>query len=169
MELLSRFVEGFYCPLFIDFPSLSLCDGSVSLEMRKIAKEILQRLQKSALLEVVEISEDIKSASAVAGLLLFYPIIYYSNNPHDKLLGADVTVFSVVADGPDSRSLMQFSCPPQWHEKSNDILNETIAGMASRIAGIPPSLRDEWHKYTSGDSCTLRIHTETRNVPILSL
>ena len=167
-EVLTRFVDGSYNPILIEFPSLCLCEQRLYQEIRRTAYEILEKLQELESSSIVEFDDTVDSAPAIAGLILSYPAIYHSKK-EDKLVDAEITIFSVHIESPEQRILMQFSCPPRYRDQTTQILMKTATEMEARIGRIPESLREEWHGFTRGKSCKLKAHIETRRVSILSL
>ena len=113
--------------------------------------------------------DEISHLPSIAGLLLSYPAIYYSEDTNSRLLDADLNVISVRTDGQVPRILMQFSCPPGLLDEVTKELKSIIEEWESRSSQLAPHLRDKWHEFTGVESCTLKIQVETRRVPVLSL
>lgn len=108
------------------------------------------------------------SLPAMAGLLLSYPVIYYSDDSNAKLVNVEMEVLSVYADGQKCIVLMQFSCPCHFLDVATQKLNMITKEWEGRIARLSSPLREKWRIFT-GESCILKARIETRRVPVLSL
>jgi hypothetical protein len=168
-DLLARFVDGKYRPVLIDFISRGIASKTVSECLILEARTLLEALEKSSISPVIEFPSDSKSLPALAGLVLSYPAIYYSEGKNDQLVDANVTVFVVHTGGVDRRNLMQFSCPPDLAEIVLETLKLTVEEWEMRISSMGVGLKSKWIDYTRAESCTLEIQMETRRVPILTL
>jgi hypothetical protein len=169
IDLLGNFENGLYSPVLVDFPSLRCCDSTPLLEIRDFCRHLISVLEQEEENTIIKIDHNLKSPSSVAGLLLSYVIIYYSDNTDAKLLHAEVGVFSVYTESPQSRILMQFSCPPDLLETAERELMKVVSDWESRISALRSTLQEKWRDFTGVESCTLKIRIETRRVPILSL
>lgn len=168
-DILARFVEGKYRPVLIDFISQGIASKAVSECLILEARTLLEALDKPSIPPVIEFPGDSNSLPALAGLLLSYPAIYYSERVNDRLVDANVIVFAVHTGGVDRRNLMQFSCPPDVAEIVLETLKLTVVEWETRISNMPAGSKEKWIDYTRAESCTLEIQMETRRVPILTL
>jgi hypothetical protein len=168
-DLLARFVEGKYRPVLIDFLSQGIASKSASEHLRHVASALLEVIEKASVSPAVEFPGGSHSLPTLAGLLLSYPAIYYSERNNDRLVDANVAVFGLHTGGVDRRNLMQFSCPPDLAEIVLETLKLTVQEWETRISNMPAGLKEKWINYTRAESCTLEIQMETRRVPILTL
>jgi hypothetical protein len=161
-------VDGTYSPVLVEFPTLTLCDPSILASLQQVSKNIVTALRgekQSAIIQVVEV----KSPSSLAGLILSYPSIYYSEDNTANLLDTEVKVLSVYTNTPQQRTLMQFSCPSEFVDTVNAKLKETVKQWESRISQLSPPLKQKWYQYTGVESCILNIQIQTQKVSVLSL
>ena len=169
LDLLARFVEGTYYPVLIDFLSQAIASETAVVSLKKGARALLEVLKKGSISPVIEVPGHSQCLPALAGLLLSYPAIYYSESKRDRLVDANVNVLKLRTGGHDGRTLMQFSCPPEITELVLDPLKSTVREWEERISNIPAVLKEKWVNYTRAESCTLEIQMATRRVPILTL
>jgi hypothetical protein len=168
-DLLARFVEGKYRPVLVNFLSQGVSSKTAGEYLRHAARALLEALEKTSISPVIEFPGHPHSPPALAGLLLSYPAIYYSESENDRLVDANVTVFVLHTGGRDRRNLMQFSCPLDLAEIVLETLKLTVEEWETRISNMPAGLKEKWIDYTRAESCTLEIQMETRRVPILTL
>ena len=166
-DLLGRFIEGTYCPILVDFPSLCRCNQAAIFSLRDTAKDIMKTLEQDNDSSIIYVAGIVKSLPSLAGLILSYPAIYYSEDVGAQLMDTEVKVASVCTDGP--RVLMQFSCPTYIINEVYHVLESVVKEWESRISRLSPLLLQKWRAFTGVESCTLKIQIETRRVPILSL
>lgn len=166
-DLLDRFSEGTYCPILVDFPSLSRCGESTIFSLRDTAKDIMKTLEQDNDSSTIHVAGIVKSLPSLAGLFLSYPAIYYSADIGAQLMDTEVKVASVCTDGP--HVLMQFSYPTYLIDEVCHVLESVVKEWDSRISRLSPLLLQKWRVFTGVESCTLKIQIETRRVPILSL
>jgi hypothetical protein len=166
-DALGRFIEGTYCPISVDFPSLSRCNQSAIFSLRDIAKDIIKTLEQDRDSSIIDVVGMVKSLPSLAGLLLSYPAVYYSEDVGAKLMDTEVKVVSVCAGS--FRVLMQFSCPTYLLNEVRFDLESIVKEWESRISSLTPLLLQKWRTFTGVESCTLKIQIETCRVPILSL
>jgi hypothetical protein len=168
--VLTQFIDGTYQPVQIAFPSLTRCNPSALVSLKDVSKKLLEMLEQqkqSLLVKVGGVISD--SLTSLAGLLLSYPAIYHSEDTVAQLLDTDVNVISVWTNGSEEKSLMQLSCPLDMLDEVMPELEKTVAKWEKRISQLPPLFREKWRNFTGEELCTLKIQTETRRVPILSL
>lgn len=168
-ELVGQFIDGTYRPVLVDFPSLTLCSSSALKSLQEVSRDVLKMIEQKKHPLIVRVGGSIQSLPSLAGLLLSYPAIYHSEDLDARLLDTDVNVISLRTDGTKPRVLMQFSCPLNFLDEVTTKLTPIIEQWESRISQLSPSLQEKWRKFTGVESCTLKIHIETRRVPILSL
>jgi Domain of unknown function (DUF4504) len=118
---------------------------------------------------IITFTTDLASLPTLAGLLLSYPVIYYSDDSNAKLVNAEMDVLSVCADGQKCMALMQFSCPHHVLDVATQKLNMITKEWGDRVTRLSSPLREKWCNFTGGESCILKIEVETRKVPVLSL
>ena len=164
---LRRFIEGTFCPTLVDFPSLSRCNQSAIFSLRDTAKDIMKTLQQDRDSSIIDVVGMVQSLPSLAGLLLSYPAVYYSEDVGAQLMDTEVKVVSVCTGG--SRVMMQFSCPTYLINEVRHDLESILEEWESRISRLTPFLLQKWRSFTGVESCTLKIQIETRRVPILSL
>jgi hypothetical protein len=168
-HLLGQFIDGTYCPILIDFPSLALCSPSTLIALQDVSKYILRTIEEGEQRIIIKPSGNIELLPSVAGLLLSYPAIYHSRDLHARLVDMEVNVFSVRTSGAETRVLMQFSSPLNFQDEVMTKLTSAVAEWELRISQLSSSLQDKWLKFTGVESCTLTIQLETRRVPVICL
>jgi hypothetical protein len=167
-ELLVRFLNGLLCPIMIDFPSFKKSSLEAETTLKISCADLLAILDQADQPITIS-SKTMQSPPSLAGLLLSYPSIYYSEDPTSAIFNAEVGVFSVHTDGRVPRTLMQFSSSPDFVETVKTRLEEIVKEWERRLTQLSPALTKRWCSYTGEESCTLKIQIETRRTPILSL
>ena len=169
IEQLESFAEGNFPPILVDFPALTPCGASVYASMQNASRDIAKIITQNEHSDMVELHNQCPSLPTLGGLLLSYPIIYYSEDVSARLLDASLDIYSIHTNHSESRVIMQFSGPPQLLDLINPEIAKMLKVWESRVAQLPPSLLDEWQIYTGAESHTFTIQTETRRVPIITL
>jgi hypothetical protein len=167
-ELLARFLNGSSSPIIIDFPSFKKSNLDAVTALKNFCADLLPILDQAGQPLTIS-SKTLQSPPSLAGLLLSYPSIYYTEDPASKVLDVEVAVFSVYTDSKVPRTLMQFSSPPGYVETIQTQLKETVKEWERRSSQLSPALSKLWCSYTGVESCTLKIQMETRRALILSL
>lgn len=167
--LLRNFLDGVYRPSLIDFPTLTLSDSSKVALLKEVSMDLIRALGSHQNQLVVKYANNFPSLSTLAGLLLSYPALYYSEDSSAKLTDAEVDVYSIYTNSPNRQTLIQFSASAAFRQDvTNDL--EILAAEWNRSASrLAPSLAEKWKEYTGVESCTLKTQVETRRVSILTL
>ena len=90
-----------------------------------VALDVAGSLEYNDQQAVIRITGDLYSPPALAGLLLSYPVIYYTEDASSRLVDSTVSVLSVGISG-GQRTMMQFSCPPEFLGDVNPIIEDII-------------------------------------------
>jgi hypothetical protein len=167
--MLKGMMEGTFHPILIQFPEFTLCEGSILTSLQETSKGIESRLEHHRADGIIEIICEFKLLPSLAGFLLSYPAIYYSENIEAKLVDSEVDVYSVQTNCSEPKILMQFSAPPEFRDIIHQKLNKMVEEWQVRIAQMPVSLQQTWNSFTGEEWCPLQIHIDTRRVPVLSL
>jgi len=166
-ESIIRFLTCVSTPIIVDFCSFDNAGREAATILRESSAGLLARLDQEDTMIIFSNVE--KSPTSLAGLLLSYPLVYYSDDPASKLFDAEVAVFSVWTDSTFPRTLMQFSSPPKFVDQVHSLLKEIVKEWSARLKQLSPELNNRWRTYAGVESCTLKIQVETRRAPILSL
>jgi hypothetical protein len=137
--------------------------------MKASSKELLGMIEQHETSAVIKVGDHYPSTPSLAGLLLSYPAIYYSEDPNAKLMDTTLDLYSVCTNSPESHVIIQFSGPPPL---INIITAETenIKKLwESRIEALTPSLREEWCAFVGAESYTFKIQIDNRRVPTITL
>jgi hypothetical protein len=169
-NMLKGLREGICQPILIQFPELMLCEDSILTSLKEASKNIESRLEHHGDNDVIQITCEFKLLSSLAGFLLSYPAIYYSENAEAKLVDSEVNVYSVQTNGSEPKILIQFSAPPEFKDTVQESLNKVVEEWQLRITQMPVSSRQAWKSFTGEELCSLQnIQIDTRTAPILSL
>jgi hypothetical protein len=167
VELLVGVCEGSFSPILIDFPALTPCGTEIYVSMAKVSRDIINMIERDESSTVLEIGDNLLSPPSLAGLLLSYPIIYYSEDPNARAMDTTLDVYSVCTNISESKVIMQFSGPPHLRDIITSKTDEIVHLWESRIAQ-PPQL-EAWQKFTGAESYTFKVQIETRRAPIITL
>jgi hypothetical protein len=163
-------VDGVYSLTLINFPGLTTADSSVLSSLRETSKDLVRVIEERGGQPVIKYESDFTSLPTIAGLLLSYPAIYYSEDPTAKLLDAEVDVYSIYADTLDRQTLIQFSGPATHREVITKDLEKLAMEWNRRLSTLSPELSAKWSEYIGVESsCILKTHIDTRRVSILTL
>ena len=166
-KLLAGFLAGLLHPVVVDFPSFELSSFETLTALKHSCAELLALMDQSDR-PIIICPTKCASPPALAGLLLSYPSIYYTEDPASKVVNAEVALCSVSTDIMP-KILMQFSCPPSLVKTVLTELDDTMQQWEFRLGNLSPKARKLWDSYTGVESCTFKVQLETRRVPILSL
>jgi hypothetical protein len=166
--LLQDFVDGVYRPYLIDFSTFSSADSSKLESLKEVSRNLLTKLEGQEDQLVVIYDKEFASLPTLAGLLLSYPALYYSEGS-SALTDADVDVYSLYTDSPNRQKILQFSAPLAFRQEITHILDLLVEEWTRRISRLAPMLAQKWKEYTGVESCTLKTQVEIRRVSILTL
>jgi hypothetical protein len=163
---LRRFIEEKFRPTLIDFPQLRLAEPRALESLKTVAARLLGQLERDhkTLIEFTVSS----AAPALAGLLLSYTAIYYSERCDEIVIDQEFRVYSVSAA---ERTLMQFSAPPEFGTNVETALQQTVQEWSNRIQKMSSSQQENWQQYIRREISLspLKIQIATQNVSIMSL
>lgn len=167
--LLWKFLDGVYRPSLIEFPTLTLADSSKMALLKDVSMDFTRALEENQNQMVVKYANSFPSLPTLAGLLLSYPALYYSEDSSAKLTDAEVDVHSIYSDSPNRQTLIQFSASAAFRQDVADDLEILAADWNRKASRLAPSLAEKWKEYTGVESCTLKTRVETRRVSMLTL
>jgi hypothetical protein len=154
----------------INFPALTSADSSVLSSLREASKDLVRVIEERCGQPVIKYESDFTSLPTLAGLLLSYPAVYYSEDPNAKLLDAEVDVYSIYADSANRPTLVQFSGPATLRVVITKDLEKLAMEWNRRLSTLSPELSAKWTEYIGVESsCILKTHVDTRRVSILTL
>lgn len=163
-------MNGIHHPLLIDFPTLKPTDASNVQSLKEVSNDLLRVIEEQTVEAVITFESDFPSLPTLAGLLLSYPALYYSEDPIAKLLDAEVDVYSIYADSAQRQTILQFSGPAHFRDAIQEALEKLAEDGNQRLSRLSPTLSKRWTEYIGAESsCTLKTHVETRRISILTL